>query len=299
MRAYVTGAAGFVGGWLVRLLREAGDEVHMATVDVTDPGAVAAELAGVRPDAVYHLAALAAVGASWQDPFDTVRVNVLGSLAVLDAARRLDDPPRVLLVSSADVYGRTGHTGPITESVAVRPDSPYAASKAAAEVIAAQHVTAYGLPVVVVRPFNHIGPGQADGFLVSALARRIAIAERDGLDAVAVGNLTAERDFSDVRDVVAAYRMLIERGTPGEVYNVCSGVARSVQWVADTLVAAARRPMRLAVDPALLRPVDVPLLVGSSARLRAATGWRPVHDVATTVVEVLDWWRTHLDGPAT
>lgn len=294
MRAYVTGGVGFVGTWLVSHLTAIGDTVHVSTVDVTDAEAVRREMTEAQPDAVYHLAALAAVGDSWHAPHETVRVNVMGSLSVLDAARLQRPMPRVIFVSSADVYGRAGRDELITESHAVLPDSPYAGSKAAAERLASQHVTGYGLPVVIVRPFNHIGPGQSDAFLVSALARRVAAAERDGGDEVPVGNLSAERDFTDVRDVVCAYRVLVDRGVPGRIYNVCSGVPRTAQTIADALVAAAVRPLRLVTDPALFRPVDAPRLVGSADRLRSETGWRPTHDVSVTVVEVLTWWRQRL-----
>ncbi len=209
----------------------------------------------------------------------------MGSLSVLDAARRLDPMPRVVFVSSADVYGRAGHHDVINESTPVLPDSPYAGSKAAAERLVSQHVTGYGLPVLTVRPFNHIGPGQSDAFLVSALARRIATGRARRQRRAARREPVGRAGLPDVRDVVGAYRLLVEHGVPGRIYNVCSGIPRSVQSVADALVAAARRPLRLEIDPALLRPRRCPRLIGSAERLRTETGWTPRHDVTETLVE--------------
>jgi GDP-4-dehydro-6-deoxy-D-mannose reductase len=288
----VTGGQGFVGGWLVDHLRTSGDDVVITTADITDAAAIDAEINAAQPDAIYHLAALAAVGASWSATRDTVNVNVMGTFNVLDSARRLTPMPRVLMVSSADVYGRAGHDTAISETTPTRPDSPYAGSKAAAEQLARQHLYGFGLPVTIVRPFNHIGPGQSDSFLISALAHRIALAERDGADTIAVGNLDAERDYTDVRDVVRAYRTIVERGQVGAIYNVCSGRARSGLSMVTMMLAAANRPLQVETDPSLLRPVDAALLVGDCSALRRDTGWKPDHDVAATVVDVLEWWRT-------
>jgi GDP-4-dehydro-6-deoxy-D-mannose reductase len=293
VRALVTGGNGFVGSWLVEHLAAEGDDVVVCQADITDFHQVHESISAAQPDAVYHLAARAAVGESWRIPEITTRVNTMGTLAVLDACHHLSASPRVLFVSSADVYGRTGHTEPITEVTATRPDSPYAGSKAAAEQIALQHVNGYGLPVVIARPFNHIGPGQSDSFLVSALAKRVAEAEITGT-AVRVGNLTPKRDFTDVRDVVRAYRLLALDGTPGGVYNICSGAARSVQSIAERLVGAAKVRLDLVEDPDLLRPVDTPLLIGSATKLHDALGWSPERDLDTTLVEVLQWWRDRL-----
>jgi GDP-4-dehydro-6-deoxy-D-mannose reductase len=293
VRALVTGGLGFVGSWLAQHLASCGDEVVLCSTDVVDSVAVHAAISAAQPDAVYHLAARAAVGESWSDPEVTAQVNTMGTLSVLDACRLLPVMPKVLFVSSADVYGRTGHTEPISESTPTRPDSPYAGSKAAAEQIALQHVNGYGLPVVIARPFNHVGPGQSDSFLVSALARRVAEAEVTG-EAVRVGNLTPRRDFTDVRDVVIAYRMLAVNGQPGEIYNICSGKDRSVQSIAEHLVSAASTPLQLIEDPDLLRPVDTPLLIGSAKRLHDQLGWAPQRDLDSTLVEVLQWWRSRL-----
>lgn len=218
MRAFITGGSGFVGRWLEGHLEACGDEVRAPFVDVTDAQALKAALGEARPDAVYHLAALTHVGDSWDEPEQTFVVNALGTLHLLEAARALDPPPRVLLVCSAEVYGAVQPDElPVNEDQPLRPVTPYAASKVAAEYLGLQAYLAHRLPVLRVRAFNHVGPGQDPTFVVSSLARQIAVTERDGGDRLRVGNLTPRRDFTDVRDVVRAYRMLVERGRPGDV----------------------------------------------------------------------------------
>ncbi|MFC0082987.1 GDP-mannose 4,6-dehydratase [Aciditerrimonas ferrireducens] len=290
MRAVVTGAGGFVGRWLVRHLEEAGDQVVAfdRDLDVTDGGALRQVLADLTPEAVYHLAAQSHVGRSWEEPVEVLRVNCLGTASVLDACRRLASPPRVLVVSSGEVYGAVpAERQPIEEDEPLRPLTPYAASKAAAEAVALQAHRGYGLPVVVARPFNHVGPGQSTAFVVPALAARIVTARARGERTVAVGNLEARRDMTDVRDVVRAYRLLVRRGEPGAVYNVCRGEARTVAEVAERLVALAGADVVLEVDPALVRPVEVPALVGDPSRLVAATGWQPRYELDETLQAVL------------
>ncbi len=300
MRAVVTGGLGFVGRHLVEHLRAAGDEVttldHKGdhAVDITDGPAVAAALAGAAPDAVYHLAGWADVGASWTDPVGVLRVNAEGTLHVLRACTAAG-VHRVLAVASADVYGVvTEEELPLTEASPLRPTSPYAASKLAADALAQQAVLGHGQGVVRVRPFNHLGPGQSEQFVAPAIAARIARAERDGQDDVPVGNLSARRDLTDVRDVVRAYRLLVERGEPGAVYNVCSGVDVEIQALADMLVGLATRPVRLVPDPALLRPVDLPVLRGDATKLRTATGWAPEIPIEQTVADLLDDMRRRI-----
>ncbi|MDQ1372845.1 MAG: GDP-4-dehydro-6-deoxy-D-mannose reductase, partial [Actinomycetota bacterium] len=294
MRAFLTGGQGFVGTWLVRHLEEQGDEVTAPgpDVDITDAEALAAAVADARPEAIYHLAALANVSESWQDPVGTFEVNATGTLHLLEAARRVDPYPRVLLVCSAEVYGSVDpHRMPIVEDTPLRPVTPYAASKVAAEFLGMQAHLAYGLPVLRVRAFNHVGPSQAGSFVVSDLARGIAEAERNGTGVLRAGNLAAKRDFTDVRDVVRAYRLLVERGTAGEVYNVCSGRAVGVEELARRLLALAGVELTLETDPALARPVDVPVLYGDPTRVREAVGWEPVIALDDTLRDVLAEWR--------
>jgi GDP-4-dehydro-6-deoxy-D-mannose reductase len=301
VRALVTGARGFVGRWLIDHLHHCGDEVVGIDreVEITDPAGVAEAVAASRPEAVYHLAAFSHVGRSWDDRLDVVRVNVLGTGAVLDACRRAEVPPKVLLVSSAEVYGVVAEDRqPISEGEPLAPVTPYAASKAAAEQLAVQAWLGDGLPVVRARPFNHIGPGQADSFVVAALAARIARAERAGDRTVRVGNLAAQRDMTDVRDVVRAYRLLLEHGEPGAAYNVCRGTAVSIELLARRLIELAEADLELDVDDSLVRSTDVPVVCGDASALRQATGWEPELSLDDTLRAVLAEWRRRVADEA-
>jgi GDP-4-dehydro-6-deoxy-D-mannose reductase len=290
----VTGGHGFVGTWLSAYLREQGDDVVVTgeEVDVTDAAAVRASIAAIAPEAIYHLAGWAHVGSSWDDPAGAFQVNAAGAVHVLDAARRLEHLPRVLVVSSAEVYGTvTPDQLPLSEDSPVSPVSPYAASKVAAEVAARQAWLGYRLPVVVARPFNHIGPGQAPTFVVSALARRIVEAERSGATVLEMGNPAPRRDLTDVRDVVRAYRLMIEKGEPGSTYNVCSGEDVVIGDLAQRLIDLSGVALELRTGAVEFRPVDVPVLRGDATRLQAATGWKPEIPLDETLRDVLAYWR--------
>jgi GDP-4-dehydro-6-deoxy-D-mannose reductase len=290
----VTGALGFVGRHLVDHLRAEGDDVigiDRDDVDILDRSGLIEVIVDAHPDAVYHLAGQADVGGSWATPVETFRANAEGSLNVLDGARKAG-ADRVLAVISADVYGNvTAADLPIEESSPLRPVTPYGASKAAADALALQAHLGHGDGVIRVRPFNHLGPGQSDRFAASAFASRIASNERTGEREVHVGNLTPRRDVTDVRDVVRAYRMLVEHGTPGDVYNVCSGRDIAMGEIAETLVSMAETPMDLVVDPELQRLVDLPVLRGDNHRLQIATGWEQTIPLEQTLRDVLDDWR--------
>ena len=302
----ITGADGFVGRHLVAHLEACGDEVIGVDrhgpdgVDITDADAVGRLMAKVRPSSIYHLAGWADVGGSWKAPVEAFRANAEGTLNVLSAAVEAG-VGRVLAVSSADVYGKVEPAElPLTEDSPLRPASPYAASKVAADYLGLQAWLGRGLPVLRVRAFNHLGPGQTDKFVAPALASRIARAEPEGPPddggevVLPIGDLSARRDFTDVRDVVRAYRLLMRDGEPGEVYNVCSGVDLAVQDLADQLLAQAKVPVRFETDPSLLRPVEVPVLRGSHQRLTAATGWRPDIPIGQTLTDLLEDWRTRV-----
>jgi GDP-4-dehydro-6-deoxy-D-mannose reductase len=290
----VTGASGFVGPYLVAALEARGKQVVApaggAALDLTDRLAVDRFVREVAPAEVYHLAALSSVAASFDDPTPAYAVNVMGTLHLLDAVRKHAPQARVLVVSSAEVYG--GSAPRLFEHSPLLPASPYAASKAAAEMIAIQHARAYGLHVVRARAFNHTGPGQAARFAVSAFARQIARIEVGRQDPVlGVGNLAARRDFLDVRDVVEAYLALVGAGQAGAVYNVCSGRAIALQELLDGLLAHAKVGITVERDPALFRPLDVPEVCGDPGAIHAATGWQARIPLEKTLADVLAYWR--------
>jgi GDP-4-dehydro-6-deoxy-D-mannose reductase len=299
VRSLITGGRGFVGTWLADHLRGVGDEVTVIDheVDVTDPQALLVAVSDAAPDAIYHLAALTHVGRSWDEPLRVLEVNVIGTAAVLAAARQCGTDPRVLVTSSAEVYGAVTDPSqlPLREDSPTAPLTPYAASKLAAESVVAQTVLGHGQQVIVVRPFNHIGPGQSPNFAVPALAKRIVEADRRGASTIPVGNLSARRDFTDVRDVVRAYRLLIESGQSGDVYNVCSGRDVGIGEIADTLLSLAGTTLAFETDPALVRPVEVPVLRGDPGRLVEATGWKPEITLDQTLADVLEYWRHHAE----
>jgi GDP-4-dehydro-6-deoxy-D-mannose reductase len=300
VQAVITGAKGFVGPHLAAHLVAAGDDVveldrrGPIECDVTDAASVHRAFATARPDAVYHLAAMSHVGESWNAPAASFRVNAEGTLNVLRACGDLGID-RVLVVGSAEEYGHVDPGDlPLSEDAPLRPVTPYGVSKVAGDFLALQAFLGDGLGAIRVRPFNHTGPGQEPRFLVPALASRIARAEQEGAKEIPVGSLDAVRDITDVRDIVRAYRLVVTRGVPGEVYNVCSGRGTAVSDIAAGLLEQARSEIRLVVDPQLVRPVDVPRLVGDNTRLVATTGWEQEYDLTTTLRDVLDGARREL-----
>ncbi len=301
MRALVTGGSGFVGRHLLAHLAAEGDDAvsldrsGTPSLDITDPDMLAETFAELRPEAVYHLAGLSHVGESWENPQQVMAVNAIGTLNVLQACEKAG-VRRVLVIGSADEYGLVDPADvPITESTALRPMTPYGASKVAADFLALQAFLGRGVPAIRVRAFNHTGPGQPPRFLVPSLAHRIVAAERTGIDEIVVGSLEAVRDITDVRDVARAYRLLVTDGEPGEAYNVCSGRGVAVHEVADLLLARTPRELRLVIDPALVRPIEVPVLVGSAGKIHAATGWTPHFSLEQTLSDVLDSFRAQPD----
>jgi GDP-4-dehydro-6-deoxy-D-mannose reductase len=296
VKALITGAHGFVGPYLSAHLEACGDEVVGVDRDmpIEDADAVRSRFRDELPDTVYHLAALSHVGESWSAPADVVRINVEGTLHVLLAAIE-SGVERVVLIGSAEQYGHVKPDQlPVTEDQAQLPVSPYGASKVAAEALASYAVRGRDLPVVMVRAFNHLGPGQGDRLVAGALAAQVARNERSGERRILAGDLSPRRDFTDVRDVVRAYRALAVDGVPGEVYNVCSGQAVEVREIADELIRLSGRDMEVVLDPERLRPVDVPVLLGSNEKLRTATGWSPEIPLSQTLADILDWWRANL-----
>jgi GDP-4-dehydro-6-deoxy-D-mannose reductase len=291
-RAFVTGGAGFAGRHLLDLLPGA-TAPSRAELDMLDGAAVRAALREAAPDTVWHLAAQASVGRSWEAPGETVAENVAMTANLLEALRKEAPAATVVLISSGEIYGPPDRL-PVDEDAPLRPQNPYAVSKAACDLLGGQYADATGLRVVRLRPFNHTGPGQSDDYVVGTLTRQVAEAEAAGLDEAVVhtGNPDSARDFSDVRDVVRAY--VAAAGLDAGVYNVASGRAVSVRELIELVRAAARIPVRHEVDPARVRAHDVAEVRGSAKRLRAATGWTPEIPLERTVADALEAWREEL-----
>jgi len=302
VRALVTGAGGFVGPHLVRHLTDSGDSVVALDLrngpDLRDRIGWRDAIAEHGPDVIYHLAGWSDVGGSWLDPWTTFEVNVMGTVAILEAAR-VGGMPRVVLISSADVYGLVEENElPLTEEAALQPRSPYGASKQAAENVAISYWRAHKLPVLIARPFNHLGRGQAIKFAAASFAGQIARLEMDGGGILRHGDLSSRRDMTDVHDIVRAYRLLALHGEPGETYNICSGRSVSMQSVLETLLSLSPSDIRGEVDHSLIRPIDLPVLQGSHDKLSTATGWKPNVELAQTLRDVLDDARSRLQRGA-
>ena len=306
MTILVTGAAGFAGSHVVQTLAGAGnvigwmratpppDEIApLATwqqVDLLDREAVRAAIYRAQPDAVYHCAGAPNVAYSWRDTVSPLSNNVLGTHILLDALRRAGSRCRVVIPGSATVYAPS--TSPLTEESPVAPVNPYALSKLAQEQLGMISSLEDGIEVIITRSFNHTGPRQSAAFAAPNMARQIALIEAGAAEPmIKVGNLDAQRDMTDVRDMARAYAGLMEKGTPSTIYNVASGVARSMKSILEALVARARVTVRIETDPALLRPSDTPVLLGDASRLRTATGWEPQIPFERTLDDLLTYWR--------
>jgi GDP-4-dehydro-6-deoxy-D-mannose reductase len=307
LRALITGIDGFVGPYLARELRaqtdwslvglgrhpQRDDGYTSITADLLDREHVARVVGEIAPRYIFHLAAQSHVPTSQEDGGATLHNNIAAQVNLLDACRTLPEPPRILVVGSGEEYGLVrADEMPIREEQPFRPTNPYAVSKVAQDLLGWQYFHSYGLPIVRVRPFNHLGPGQSDRFAIAAFARQVAEVE-SGLrpPVVRVGNLDAQRDFLDVRDVVRAYRLALTRGVPGEVYNIGGGAPIRMGAALDQLLALASRPIAVEFDPTRLRPSDVPILIADTSRLRAATGWRPEIPFEQSLRDTLNWWR--------
>jgi len=303
----VTGAAGFAGSHVVEALAGNGTTplgwTHRAappseivslaeweSVDLLDLEAVRAAIARARPSAVVHCAGAPNVAHSWRDTLTPLSVNVLATHHLFDALRRAGAPCRVIVPGSATVYAASA--APLTEDSPVAPSNPYAVSKLAQEELSLRAAREDGVDVIVTRPFNHTGPRQSAAFAAPNMARQIALIEAGLAEPlIRVGNLEAQRDFTDVRDIARAYVGLIHQGTPSTVYNVSSGVPRVMRSVLEALVTRARVAVRVEPDPALMRPSDTPVLVGDSTKLQRATGWQPQIAFDRTLDDLLNYWR--------
>ncbi|MCB0338723.1 MAG: GDP-mannose 4,6-dehydratase [Bdellovibrionales bacterium] len=304
MRCLITGASGFVGHHLIEHLKAQGDEivacvfphpadqtsVETVELDVADGVACAKIISHYKPEVIYHLAAMAFVPEA-EDSFEkTLRVNVLGTNNILRVAHLLQNNISVLLVSSAEVYGRIlPKELPLTEETEVRPANNYSLSKAMAELAVARYTRAGFVRAVTVRPFNHIGPGQNQRFVASSFAHQLAmIAKKKAPPIIRVGNLEAKRDFSDVRDIVKAYRLAVTKGSG--IYNLGAGKAVSVQYLLDTLIDIAKLDVRVEQDPARMRPAEVPVIYGDCSKARSELGWEATRDISETLKDVYHYW---------
>lgn len=304
MRVLVTGANGFVGPHLIEALVAAGHDVigtgsqgkgelpkgvKLVTLDLTDRAQVDT-LDFKAIDGVIHLAGLAAVGPSFDDPLRYLQVNGGIELNLFEAAAAQGSNPRFVIISSGSLYDPAAPL-PLTEDSAVKCASPYSVSKLLQEQLASYYGVR-GFEYIVARPFNHIGPGQNEGFLIPDLAKQIVAAERHGGSSIGVGNLSAKRDYTDVRDIVRAYVALLEHGHTGRIYNVCSGRAVSGDDILASLLEHSKRPdLHSEADPAKMRPVDTPEIYGDFSRITADTGWKPRITLEQTLAEVLEDWR--------
>ena len=321
MKALITGAGGFVGGHLLHYLAASPDTIlhgtlysdtekrpallalcpNLWTLDLCNAEAVESLLATIRPDSIFHLAGQSYVPRSFEDPWETLENNIRGTLNILEAIRKLNLSTRILVVGSADIYGVVQPENlPINEDAPFFPSSPYSVSKVAQDMLALQYTLAHEVFTVRVRPFNHIGPGQNIRFSVPNWASQIAEAEqgqREGI--VYVGDLSAQRDFTDVRDVVRAYAMSLATGDSGAAYNVCSGQAHSMQSILEMLIAASTVPIKIQVAEDRLRPVQIPVLRGDCSRLYHRTGWTPQIPIQQSLLDILNEWRQRITIQAT
>ena len=316
MRILITGIAGFVGSHLAKLLLSKGMEVYgtvwqesilenisalkksleLIECDIQDYESIQKAIVTSNPNWVYHLAAQSFVPASKKNPAKTLSINVIGTANLLEAISKCATSARILLIGSSDQYGIVDQSElPVRESNPMRPLNPYAVSKIAQEFLGYQYHKANGLDIVRVRSFNHVGPRQAPLFVCSDFARQIAQVEAGVKEPVMyVGNLEAQRDFSDVSDIVRAYWLALERGASGEIYNICSGKAYSIQQMLDMLLSMSTVDIEVKQDPERMRPSDLPRIVGDYKKFEKQTGWKPLVPFDQTLASVLDYWRCQI-----
>jgi GDP-4-dehydro-6-deoxy-D-mannose reductase len=314
VRILITGITGFVGPHLAHHIAdtapeaevwglvweadrgEAPSSIHQVAGDLTDLQSLRSAFDRVQPEIIFHLAAASSVASSWDHPGRFLEVNAVGTVNLLEVVRAAERDVRVVVSSSGEVYGAVPvDQQPISEDEHLTPLSPYAASKAAQDLLTAQYFHGYGIPTIRLRLFHHTGPGRPPQFVASSFAHQIARIER-GLDPprLAVGNLEAIRDFTDVRDVARAYWLAATRGIPGDAYNVCSNRHTSIRRVLDILLTGSEVEVEVEVDPNRLRAADIPYLVGDHTRFSSATGWQPEIPLVKTLGDLLNWWRDNV-----
>lgn len=310
MKALIIGGAGFVGGYLINELASDGYDVHATclpsenikgectvhSLDIMDKEAVSAVLSAVSPDVVFHLAAQSSVALSWKKPQLTAEINVIGSINVLEAVREAEKKMRLILIGSGEEYGfiREGAC-PLDENEKLSPGNIYAVTKACQGMLGEVYARAYKMDIIMVRAFNHSGPAQLPMFVISDFCKQIAEIEKEMRPPeMMVGNLSAMRDFTDVRDVVRAYRLLAEKGVCGKTYNVGRGKAVKISYILETAVSMATRPVEVKQDPARMRASDIPIIEPDVSLINADTGWSTEISMEQTVKDTLDYWRNNL-----
>ena len=308
MKALVVGGGGFVGPYLVRhLTKDLGydvtvtkteketltiDSAVVRNLDILDKNQISELLSEEKPDYLFHLAAQSSVAYSWKNP--TLTVNIKGCVNLLEAVKDADKKPRVLLIGSGEEYGHIKKDEcPIIEDNVLRPGNIYAATKSCQNMLGKIYSDAYGLDVMMVRAFNHIGPNQTPMFVVADFCKQVADIEKGKQEPVIyVGNLSAKRDFTDVRDVVKAYALLVKNGRRGETYNVGTGHAIEIRQILDEIIAMSDRDIEVKIDEKKLRPVDVPIIEPDIDKIRKEVGWQPVISLKQTLKETLEYWRS-------
>lgn len=313
MRALITGISGFVGSHLAEHLIENGydvfgsirwrsrldniihikEKIKLIETDMRDSHSVVSLINDTEPDVIFHLAAQSFVPTSWNAPQDTIYTNVIGTVNLLEAVRSSKCDPVIQIAGSSEEYGLVhANETPIKETNALRPMSPYGVSKVAEDMISFQYFKSYSIKTVITRAFNHSGPRRGDVFVESNFAKQIAEIEKGAKDHVIhVGNLEAQRDFTDVRDVVKAYALSVSKCKLGEVYNICSEKSVKISDVLGSLVSMSKSKVGIRPDPARMRPSDVNLLVGDCSKFRKETGWKPDIPLEKTLRDLLDYWR--------
>ena len=310
MKALIIGAAGFVGSYLIQHLTTAykweihatklpnenlsASDIRVHDLNIMNPNEIRQLLTEVKPDYIFHLAAQSSVALSWKNPQLTVDINIKGTLNILDTIRSLENySPRILLIGSGEEYGYIlPDETPVSEQVTPRPGNIYAATKTCQNMIGNIYSRAYGMQLIMVRAFNHIGPNQAAIFVASDFCKQVSEIEFGKKEpTLHVGNLSAKRDFTDVRDVVQAYGLLIQNGKPGETYNVGSGHAISIQELLDTILSLSTSKILVSTDPARFRPSDIPIIEADISKLQETIHWYPEIPLKQTLFETLNYWR--------
>jgi GDP-4-dehydro-6-deoxy-D-mannose reductase len=316
MKILITGVTGFAGSHLAdyalargdvevfgtarwrspsQNIEHIADKITVIDADLRDASSVESLVADIKPDWIFHLAAQSYVVSSWKLPSETITTNIVGTVNIFEAVRRVKYSPRILVACSSEEYGFVEPDEvPITEDNPLRPLSPYGVSKVGQDLLSYQYFKSYGLEAIRTRAFNHTGPRRGRVFVCSNFAIQIVEAQKGLRPHVSVGNLDAVRDFTDVRDTVRAYWLALEAGAAGDVYNICSGTGYSIGEVLEKLIAIAGTDVAVEVDDTRLRPSDVPRLIGDNAKFTKRTGWRPEVPFDQTLSDILDYWRERI-----